>query len=254
VPKLGINMPNMGTSPNFQKAYPYRYEWQGFPAVILHVSDERLVKHHPAYTAAKAGDSDAAFELVKQTINENAILAINNLAKGKIPLLVSAHAFEQSGVNAIPEALADELSTRTGFPVESSIVQSNVVGHTGANGFTRLARQALFKGDVQSGADYILVDDFVGQGGTLANLRGYIEQQGGIVIGATALTGRPYSAKLSITDQQLAELRSKHGTALENWWKERFGHSFDCLTQSEARYLTKTPDADRIRDSIVAAE
>ena len=234
--------------------HPHRCTWGQFPNVVLHVSDERIVKNHPAYSAAKAGDSDAAFNLVKETIDENAILAIKQLSISKMPFLVSAHAYEQSGVNAIPEALADEISTRTGFPVESSIVQVNVVGHTGSNGFTRLARQALFEGDVQSGANYFLVDDFVGQGGTLANLRGYIEQNGGNVIGATALTGRPYSAKLTIADQQLAELRSKHGTTLENWWKERFGHDFNCLTQSEARYLTRTPDADKIRDCIVAAE
>ncbi|HBG04134.1 MAG TPA: hypothetical protein DDY22_00920 [Geobacter sp.] len=32
------------------------------------------------------------------------------------------------------------------------------------------------------------------------------------------------------------------------------GYSFDCLTQSEARYLTDAPDADTIRDRIAEAE
>lgn len=32
-------------------------------------------------------------------------------------------ALERTGVNAIPEALADELARRTGFPVDASIVQ-----------------------------------------------------------------------------------------------------------------------------------
>lgn len=49
--------------------------------------------------------------------------------------------------------------------VESSIVQTNVVAHTGANGFSRLARQAEFDGSVSKHACYVLVDDFVGQGG-----------------------------------------------------------------------------------------
>lgn len=171
-----------------------------------------------------------------------------------MPLLASAHAFERTGVNAIPEALADELARRTGFPVDASIVQVNVVGHTGANGFTRLARQAMFDGDVTAEADYLLVDDFIGQGGTLANLRGFIESHGGRVIGATVLTGKPYSAKLSPTDEQLAALRAKHGKELETWWQSRFGHGFDCLTQSEARYLERSPDADTIRSRIAASE
>lgn len=183
-----------------------------------------------------------------------AIQALHTLVAGKTPFLASAHAFERTGVNAIPEALADELSKRTGFPADNSIVQVNVVGHTGANGFMRLARQAIFDGEVIVGAEYLLVDDFIGQGGTLANLKGYIESSGGIVLGATVLTGKPYSAKLCPTDEQLAALRSKHGNELEIWWNERFGHGFDCLTQSEARYLERSQDADTIRSHLVAEE
>jgi len=49
-------------------------------------------------------------------------------------------------------------------------------------------------------------------------------------------------------------MRDKHGNELEDWWKEKFGHAFDCLTQSEARYLLRTENADRVRDKIVEAE
>jgi len=30
------------------------------------------------------------------------------------------------------------------------------------------------------------------------------------------------------------------------WWEDWFGHVFDCLTQSEARRLSNTTDADTI--------
>jgi hypothetical protein len=49
-------------------------------------------------------------------------------------------------------------------------------------------------------------------------------------------------------------LRGKHGTELENWWRKRFAHAFDALTESEARYLVRSPEADAIRDRIAAAE
>ena len=49
-------------------------------------------------------------------------------------------------------------------------------------------------------AEYFLVDDFIGQGGTLANLKGYLESRGAAVLGATALTGKAYSAKLKLED------------------------------------------------------
>ncbi len=141
-----------------------------------------------------------------------------------------------------------------GWPVDKGIVQVNVVSHTGANGFWRLARQARFDGPVQAGRSYVLVDDFVGMGGTLANLKGFIEACGGHVLAAVSLTGKPHSAKLALTPVRLHELRTKHGQELENWWFNRFTHAFDALTESEARYLTRTETADTIRNRIAEAE
>jgi hypothetical protein len=96
------------------------------------------------------------------------------------------------------------------------------------------------------------VDDFIGQGGTLANLRGHILRQGGHVLGATALTGKDYSARLASTDEQIVELRSKHGH-LENWWRHRFGFGFECLTASETRYLCRTSSSERIVEQLEKA-
>ena len=98
-----------------------------------------------------------------------------------------------------------------------------------------------------------MVDDFIGQGGTLANMRGWIVTRGGAVAAAAGLTGKPCSAKLQPSKEQLDELGGKHGPELENWWREVFGHAFDCLTQSEARYLARSPDADAIRSRLAAA-
>ena len=95
--------------------------------------------------------------------------------------------------------------------------------------YGRLARQPDFEGAVTQGRDYVLVDDFVGMGGTLANLRGFIEAQGGKVVAAVTLTGKPYSAKLALDAEQLQELREKHGTELETWWQENFNHAYTAL-------------------------
>lgn len=231
-----------------------RVPWRLFPDVIIH-APETAVKKHNAYAAAKTGDDEAAHALVVDTLSADAVRQLKDMVGAEQPFLASAHAFERDGVNAIPEALADELATLTGFPVDGSIVQTNVVGHTGANGFLRLARQAMFSGTIVPGAAYVLVDDFIGQGGTLANLRGYIETNGGRVVAATVLTGKPYSAKLSLSPDQLVALRAKyHDDNLEGWWLDRFGHAFDCLTQSEARYLERTSDAHVVRDRIATQE
>jgi len=194
---------------------PSRTAWGEFPDVQIHAG-ETTVKKHPSYHAAKLGDADAAEKLVSETINNDQVEALRKLAEGHDPILVSVHAYEKGGVNAIPEAFADELANRLRLRTDTNIVQTNAVEHTGADG--------------------------------------YIESRGGKVIGAVSLTGKTYSAKLTLDKTQLDELRAKHGTDLENWWKGKFGHSFDLLTQSEARYLARSKDADTIRDRIAAAE
>ena len=236
---------------------PPRVAWRrGFPDVAI-LAEERRTKTHADYAAAKSGDSSAAARLVKGLVDEARLNAVHGLvgdgSEGP-PVLVSAHAYEKEGVNAIPATLAERLSVSLAIPFLADIAQSNVVSHTGADGYGRLARQARFEGRVEANRRYVLVDDFVGQGGTLANLRGWIEKQGGTVIGAVALTGKPYSAKLSVTKEQLNELREQHGRDFEKWWRGQFGHAFNCLTQSEARYLTRSPDVDTIRDRLAAAK
>ena len=137
-------------------------------------------------------------------------LRLANLLRGHTPTLVSAHAYEWEGVNAIPENFAVEISKTLNWPHDLGVAQVNVVAHTGANGFSRLA--------------------------------------------AVCLTGKPHSAKLAPSPGRLHELREKHGTELENWWIERFAHTFDALTESEARYLARTASADTVRDRIAAAQ
>ncbi len=232
---------------------PSRRPLLDFPDVVIHAG-ETAVKKHPLYEAAKTGDAEAAADLINDTFNPDAIEALRVLLDGRKPILISAHAMEGGGVNAIPETFAEKLAEKLGLDVESGIVQTNIVGHTGSDGFGRLARQPQFDGAVKEGKEYFIVDDFVGMGGTIANLKGHIESKGGIVLGATALTGKPYSAKMAPDRNLLQELRDKHGKELEDWWKERFAHSFDCLTQSEARYILKTENADRVRSKIAEAE
>ena len=234
---------------------PPRVAWRDFPDAIL-LADEPRTRRHPAYAAAKAGDAVAAANLVLALVDEVGISSVRGLlSKVAVvwPVLVAAHAYERDGFNAIPAALAQLLSDRLAIPGDATVVQTNIVGHTGASGYGRLARQAAFGGEVEKGRRHIMVDDFIGQGGTLANLRGWIESQGGHVVCAVGLTGKPYSAKLNPSQEQLHELREKHGPDFEAWWQEHFGHTFDCLTQSEARYLARSPDAHTIRDRLAEA-
>ncbi len=232
---------------------PFRFPWDGhFPDALIHAK-ESAVKKHVAYPAAKAGDVNAAFKLVSTTLNDATVESLVDMAEFEAPILVSVHAEEAVGVNAIPEVMADFLAIILGWEVEQFVVQANVVNHTGAGGFARMARQAIFAGEITPGRRYVIVDDFIGQGGTIANLRGHIMQQGGIVIGATVLTGKDYSAILKQDKSKLIDLRIRHGQ-IENWWQQRFGFGFDCLTASESRYLCNTATSEKIRTGIEEAD
>jgi hypothetical protein len=233
---------------------PSRFAWTECPEIVIATTEEKRVKSHRCYADAKSGDPLAAAVLVRDICDADYLARLASVFDfARKPCVAAVHAEEAFGRNQIAQALSTFIANQFDIDIESNIVQANIVNHTGANGFERLASQALFEGEVDRERSYIMVDDFIGQGGTLANFRGHITSLGGVVLGGTALTGKPFSAKIALAVQTLAALRDKHGSSLEDWWQERFGFGFDCLTESEARYLINSPDAYTIRDRIVEA-
>ncbi|MCF8005087.1 MAG: phosphoribosyltransferase [Chromatiaceae bacterium] len=174
-----------------------RAPWvSAFPDVDIH-APESSVKKHPRYQAAKGGDTLASVDLVLEMVDKTAIdrlRAYQDLA----PVIVPVHGLEGISSNTIPAALAVCLADMLGFNLSAEIVQTSRAAHTGSSGWWRLKSHALFSGEVAQGVAYILVDDFVGMGGTFASLRGLIEAKGGRVIHAQALTGKPRSATLAL--------------------------------------------------------
>lgn len=231
-----------------------RSPWgKDFPEVILH---GRLADAtgHPDYAAAKGGDDAAARRLVSDVLSPDAIRQLKKVIGNREAIALGVHAEEAVSRNAIPQAMADVLGKVLGIEVSVDIVQAAKVGRTAQDGFGRLANQPSFDGEVRTDKPYLIMDDTLTQGGTLANLKGYIENRGGEVLAATALTGKQYSAKIAIDSSTLEQLRDQYdGTGLEAWWHNRFGYGFDSLTESEGRYLLRAKDADKVRDRVTAA-
>jgi len=230
-----------------------RTPWDNFPEVIIHTPLGLEKKYPDKYLAAKSGNVEAAFEIVQSSVNIEKIATIRNLVGDEKPIVVAVHAEEIISINEIPFAFAKILSNHLKLPLNTDIVQATKVSRTGADGFHRLANCPRFSGDFPPGQMAIIVDDTLTQGGTFASLKGHIEQQGGKVLLASAMTGKNYSAKLAISDKMLIQLRRNYEN-LEIWWFETFGYGFNCLTESEARYLLKSgQNVDRIRDRILAS-
>jgi len=234
----------------------FRRPWPAsFPDVVIH-TDLRTRDANPRYAAAKGGDVDAAYALAIELVSDEALLPIIRMAGGRPFLLLPVIAEELAGFNAIPDAMAQVIAwlLEGVVPVVAGqIVQTNKVGHTRARAFQRLVTPATFDGPVQRGANYVLVDDHVGLGGTLANLRGYVEAHDGNVVGMTALTESRDGRRISLRPETLDMLRARHGEALDQLWQNQFGYGIECLTELEAQNLCRQPSVDSIEDFLAQA-
>ncbi|ULQ47391.1 hypothetical protein JN531_003700 [Flagellatimonas centrodinii] len=224
----------------------------GFPP-IHRMAKLGAMRDHADYTAAKAGDPEAAARVVADTLTMPGLQALRTALGGKRPRVVPVVAAEASGRNALPRAYALALGELLGLEVDTDIVQTVRAFHTNANAYQRIASQPVFDGRVEPGADYLIVDDTQAMGGTLANLRGHIEAAGGRVVLASALTGHETTADIALRPAMRESLIAKHGQALDDYLNETFGFGIDALTQGEAGHLRAAPSIDVIRDRLTEA-
>lgn len=233
---------------------PSRAPWPAdFPDVVTHTTVP-VRDADPGYTAAKSGDADAALQLARRLISENGVQRLEALAACPEALILPVVADELAGYNAIPDAMAQILATRLGLQaVVGRIVQTNKVGHTRAKTFQRIVTPAAFSGQVLDGGRYILVDDHVGLGGTLANLKGYLEARGGTVLAMTTLTESHNGRQIALRAGTLNMLGAKHGQALDTFWRSQFDHGIDALTEIEAQNLDRQKSVGAIQDILAQA-
>lgn len=233
-----------------------RADWGNLPNVMIaHTKD--TITTHKHYQKAKSGELSSALFLVDEYLTDDFVLKLHHAIKGYDNVrIVPVHAEEQLGRNKIPMAYALALSEMLGVDMDLDIVQAKRAYRTSSDGVGRLLKRVSFDGVVLSGHHYVIVDDVITQGGTLADLRGFIESKGGKVILASTLNGKPNSAKLPITKATLGQLRKQAGKEIEQWWQEQFGYDFSQFTESEARYLAKQIHRygiDAIRDTLFAS-
>jgi hypothetical protein len=239
-----------------ESGLPIRTAWPSdFPPVAIHTI-VRIRDRHVGYAAAKSGAADAAWLLARDLMSERAMGELRHLVgpRDRRPILLPVTALETTGFNAIPDAMAGVLSHHLGWSLSpGNIVQNNTVGHTRAKSFNRLVTPASFEGPVEVGGLYVLVDDHVGLGGTLANLRGHVETSGGVVIAMTTLTESRDGRHIALRSATLDMLWERHGKGLETLWRERLGHGLDCLTNLEGEILCRELSVDEIAGRLAEA-
>lgn len=211
---------------------------------------------HPCYQLAKHGSSSAAaLTLVQDLLSDRTIAQIGVLLQNRPVRIVGVHAEEAGGRNKIPLTYAEVLAEILENDTDPGIVQSVLANHSQAPSvYHRFVSPPAFDGYVEREALYFLVDDTCTAGGTLTNLKGYIETHGGVVVGMSVLAyGRAgESYDIALAPETQARLNRKH-KALDALLREEFGYGLEALTEGEAGHLQRAPSTATIRSRLAEA-
>jgi hypothetical protein len=248
---------NAGTfdaiSPDVRFARTSERPWpDNFPNATLHTSQNKMAKHPQYEKAKKRGDIEAGNAVVRDLAKPERIMALKE--KHPDAIVVAVHAEEADGRNTIPVAFSS-LFRDAGFAVDESIVQINRAHRTKKDSPLRLVIRPEFGGEVKAGRQYIIVDDALGQGGTVSELRHFIENNGGEVVHISALTSGIFGAKIHPDAKIIQSLKEKFGhEELRSFLREfNIAGSVEVLTNKEARFIYKQPSLDTLRNRILAA-
>ena len=210
-----------------------------FPNIAIMTTGTKM-KSHALYHQAKHGDIEAAAEVVTSIAKTQKLHELAN--RHPHAILCSVHEKSGDDINCLPQAYAAYIAHVTGLPVESDIVKTNKTGHTGSGAFHRFLSRAKFDGKVVRGKEYILCDDYVTQGGTLSELRQYIQKNGGKVVAITTLAAAQGSTVIAPTQDNLHKLEHIFGEEkIKRFLTEHniYGGNWHALTNSEAGLLLK---------------
>ena len=203
------------------------------------------MKHNPHYEKAKSGDLKEALLLVADLMQGKNVRIDSGVC------IVPVLAEEKSGRNKIPYAIALYLSKAFGCRVVLDIVQAVRAYHTGSDAVHRL-KKVLFKnvtGDSLKGRKFVIVDDHVTMGGTIASLAKFIRDNGDVVNDVVSLSSNTHQIKvdggydLTPSKGMVDELHRRFGTFPE----EYSGLSYDEMTTPMCEALLRFKTLDSLK-------
>lgn len=256
-------------------SFPRRIPWQkGGLCIIANglfsrnaqavAHEARLTPHRmPAHIdpdyedATKTGNAQAAYDVIKRTLNPRSVEKLAKMIHGKSPVFVTPFVpVRNGGCNMMGVQLAHVLADCFNARVADDVYQVARVGRQAMDGLSRLVIQPQFNGTIAKDRNYVIVDDVHASGGTLATFASYIAARGGNVISsyvmenAGSLDNTPtlspgYAAQklmysnAAVTPRTLETLFRKVGPHVDNTLQRFCGFTASCLTAREAALVVQ---------------
>lgn len=209
------------------------------------------------FDAKKRRDPNAAYGLCQDLCLDHPALdalADHCLSPEGPPIIVAPRGSIHESKNALALGYALWLADDLGWPASIEIGQTVSVNRDFVtDNWFRLVHQPEFYGNVSEGRTYVLADDVLHMGGTLASLRGFILSKGGRVICATALAHGSYGQQFALAEATRVRVESALGGDLAAIIREELGYEVAGLSEPEAQFLLTCPSADSIRNGISGA-
>jgi hypothetical protein len=237
-----------------------RVTWPaGFPKVLVNApweSESFNLPDHPGYWPAKRKrDAKAAVSLCEDLVTEENLEILYDLTYGLEPIVAAPALTLHETQNALARAFAGWLSAKMNWQLDRNLYQAKTINRDfNTNGWFRIVNEPDFYGQVEAGRPYILADDVCAMGGTLASLRGYIETNGGKVLGMTVLaSGSGKNVQISLVGDTFARLTTAWAGKLVAAYPTEIGHELESITEPEGQFLLRCPSYDRFRAGIDGA-
>ncbi|MCX7304758.1 MAG: hypothetical protein NTV73_10530 [Hyphomicrobiales bacterium] len=195
---------------------------------------------HALYSAAKGQrDFDAAAELLDDIVSERVYYALFDAVEdfGLRPVLIAPAAQPADSNNALAISYARWLGREFDWPVETRVFHRKSFSRDLKGAWPRIAHPCAFYGEIDTGAAYVIVDDVMTLGGTIADLRSFILRKGGRVIAASAIASPSGdNERIKLGDDTLKRIRGLYRDDIGKV-DAILGYRHVCLTEAEGRRI-----------------
>lgn len=179
----------------------------------------------------------AALELLDDLVIAATVSKLRSLEEkwGVKPKLIAPAAQIGDSNNALAIGYANWLGHELDWEVDESVYQMKDFSKDKSRGWVRIAHRSTFYGEIDKKTPYVIVDDVITLGGTLADLRSFILGKGGRVIGmSTIASNEGNDVQIRLDPRNQEKLEKFYGSDFAKFCHELLDVDYRGFTDPEA--------------------